>query len=800
MDQQLYNTSNTQGRGTSLDSLFGQFSSAGLGAPPSSLMDGAGRRGGDSILGAPHQEYQPMEGNYSWTDNYSRFAAPHNFTAIDNLMSELAPEDHFGGGDPHLTSILQQFLMKQQHQIPPQHGMPPSYIPDDLLMNTSASAGNKPAGTGAGGNRSRGGSFHVKLENQQQMAMLEQQQQQQMSHLTSNQHNAQQGGHMQSAQGGQMQQQGHNQGNPGDIYGALELLSAYLNTTPGQFPDANGQYGSQLAGPGSNQQSHLGDPYFDLLNGGGTTQASNPYQYMNPYYPDYLNFDPTHGAATTMKTAASAGGAGTHGPHGSHNTHAAGNKQAGPANAYQQAASHYMNQGHPGGPSGTGYGMDQQVQHELLQQFFKEDQGHHGQHPQHRQYDDLTAQTVGHSQQGNQQNTAVSQQMNKQQRNTNVPPPAGANNKGNKTPLNPSAAVHGHMPPHNPHIIQHHMNPSAAGARMKPEVANMHGAKVPSAATTGKNDNMLPQGPYPPRMGAPGGKPGGMMINDWTDALNSNDYLPESIKSLLPASVRDQLLKKSQEYYEYMRRGPKDPNGGPTGLHHPGLPIPASSTHLLQGFGTNPRNLLGAVGFPSMQPRRIGQLTAEERRNKIEKYLTKRKKRSWSKKISYDCRKRVADSRLRIKGRFVTKEQAVAVLGADDQTNLTDIKEMLVAKFGVTPVPRRRSSGHQQPGEGKTPKSGGNDADKQPESEEAEIQNQEMQELQQHDHDEIADLGPLTGAIVDREEPIQNAVNATEMRPEELDIGDLDKVPLDSHHFDVLDTSKLIVSVTNNVS
>jgi hypothetical protein len=33
---------------------------------------------------------------------------------------------------------------------------------------------------------------------------------------------------------------------------------------------------------------------------------------------------------------------------------------------------------------------------------------------------------------------------------------------------------------------------------------------------------------------------------------------------------------------------------------------------------------------------------------KIEKY--KKKKRNWMRKISYDCRKRVADSRLRIKG------------------------------------------------------------------------------------------------------------------------------------------------------
>lgn len=43
----------------------------------------------------------------------------------------------------------------------------------------------------------------------------------------------------------------------------------------------------------------------------------------------------------------------------------------------------------------------------------------------------------------------------------------------------------------------------------------------------------------------------------------------------------------------------------------------------------------------------------KERRAKIERY--KKKKRNWMKKISYDCRKNVADSRLRIKGRFISK-------------------------------------------------------------------------------------------------------------------------------------------------
>jgi len=96
----------------------------------------------------------------------------------------------------------------------------------------------------------------------------------------------------------------------------------------------------------------------------------------------------------------------------------------------------------------------------------------------------------------------------------------------------------------------------------------------------------------------------------------------------------------------------------------------------------NPRDIWGNFAIPSEVeeyinnsgvlnhlpfhvPRKIGTLTVEERRVKIEKYLEKRKKRTWCKKISYDCRKRVADSRLRIKGRFVTKDQAYVMLGSE---------------------------------------------------------------------------------------------------------------------------------------
>ena len=54
---------------------------------------------------------------------------------------------------------------------------------------------------------------------------------------------------------------------------------------------------------------------------------------------------------------------------------------------------------------------------------------------------------------------------------------------------------------------------------------------------------------------------------------------------------------------------------------------------------------------------KIGTLTIQERMKKIDKYLEKKKKRTWVKKIHYNCRKKVADKRLRIKGRFVTSNK-----------------------------------------------------------------------------------------------------------------------------------------------
>lgn len=75
-----------------------------------------------------------------------------------------------------------------------------------------------------------------------------------------------------------------------------------------------------------------------------------------------------------------------------------------------------------------------------------------------------------------------------------------------------------------------------------------------------------------------------------------------------------------------------------------------------------PQEAMGRVVMIGSGEKAVGTLTPAQRREKIVRFLAKRARRSFSKKISYHCRKRVADGRLRIKGRFITSAQAAALV------------------------------------------------------------------------------------------------------------------------------------------
>uniref|UniRef100_A0A7R9YCS0 CCT domain-containing protein n=1 Tax=Pinguiococcus pyrenoidosus TaxID=172671 RepID=A0A7R9YCS0_9STRA len=66
---------------------------------------------------------------------------------------------------------------------------------------------------------------------------------------------------------------------------------------------------------------------------------------------------------------------------------------------------------------------------------------------------------------------------------------------------------------------------------------------------------------------------------------------------------------------------------------------------------------------------RIGIYTPEERRAILRRFHEKRLRRVWSKKIRYNCRKTLADKRIRVKGRFVKKEELETMLAEEGDTS-----------------------------------------------------------------------------------------------------------------------------------
>ena len=70
----------------------------------------------------------------------------------------------------------------------------------------------------------------------------------------------------------------------------------------------------------------------------------------------------------------------------------------------------------------------------------------------------------------------------------------------------------------------------------------------------------------------------------------------------------------------------------------------------------------------------VGPLTVNQRLEKVRKYWRKKYNKANTSKYHYICRQQVAEKRLRIKGRFVTKEQACEILGLTQNDLLDNVK------------------------------------------------------------------------------------------------------------------------------
>ncbi|XP_076889128.1 uncharacterized protein LOC143539805 [Bidens hawaiensis] len=82
------------------------------------------------------------------------------------------------------------------------------------------------------------------------------------------------------------------------------------------------------------------------------------------------------------------------------------------------------------------------------------------------------------------------------------------------------------------------------------------------------------------------------------------------------------------------------------------------SQHLVTGGGSSATPLASEITSLEAETFRVtNKLTTEERKEKIHRYLKKRNERNFSKKIKYACRKTLADSRPRVRGRFAKNDE-----------------------------------------------------------------------------------------------------------------------------------------------
>ncbi|KAH6760502.1 hypothetical protein C2S51_017451 [Perilla frutescens var. frutescens] len=143
--------------------------------------------------------------------------------------------------------------------------------------------------------------------------------------------------------------------------------------------------------------------------------------------------------------------------------------------------------------------------------------------------------------------------------------------------------------------------------------------------------------------------------------VKTDENMMTDEKSLADSSFQKSVSSSCLRSMDYMHEAPLRPNF---------LDFPAMDFDAVYGMRraysegdikTLGNGNINHVQSPLGQPRVMSTCTSDERMEKLSRYWSKKSKRNFGRKIKYACRKALADSQPRIRGRFARTEETEGV-------------------------------------------------------------------------------------------------------------------------------------------
>ncbi|KAH7662754.1 CCT domain-containing protein [Dioscorea alata] len=131
------------------------------------------------------------------------------------------------------------------------------------------------------------------------------------------------------------------------------------------------------------------------------------------------------------------------------------------------------------------------------------------------------------------------------------------------------------------------------------------------------------------------------------DAGTSCSFIEPDVSSYYPSVIGDfQLSGEAPTMYNYSAVPSSMSGGLQPAYSSSDMQVPMEKKHT-------------PASLPILEDSnlKIGRLSIQERKEKIHRYLKKRNERNFTKKIKYACRKTLADSRPRVRGRFAKNDE-----------------------------------------------------------------------------------------------------------------------------------------------